>query len=234
MPGPAATLREIHRLRRHARDLQDRIEQAPRQLRAQQSRVSREEDALREGQETIKRLKVATHEKEVSLKAVRSQIKKYEQQLNEATAKKEYDSLKAEIAAAEGKVRKLEDEILEVMVEVEDRTARLPDLEKSVQQAKADLARFEGEMQERVGRLEQQRQQALAEIAAVEAALPPGDVRNQYERLIKARGEDALAAVQGNICTACYTEITAQQTQDLRQGQFVVCKNCDRILYLPE
>jgi len=234
MPGPAAIMREIHRLRRHARDLQDHLEMAPRQLKAQQARVAREEEALREAQDSIKHLKVTTHEKEVTLKTAQQQIKKYEKQREEAGSKKEYDSLQAEITAAQAKGRKLEDDILGTMLETEEATARLPEREQALQQARAELARLEAEMQVRQADLAEQHRQTLAQIAAVEATLPEGDVRGLYQRQVRARGEDALSAVENRTCMACYTEITAQQSQDLKMEQLMVCKNCGRILYLPE
>ena len=40
MPGPGLVLREIHRIRRHAKDLADKIEQAPRRLKAQQNQLA--------------------------------------------------------------------------------------------------------------------------------------------------------------------------------------------------
>jgi predicted CXXCH cytochrome family protein len=43
-----------------------------------------------------------------------------------------------------------------------------------------------------------------------------------------------MAAVQGRTCSACHSEITAQNYNELLQELFVVCKSCDRILYLPE
>jgi predicted nucleic acid-binding Zn-ribbon protein len=227
-------MREIHRLRRHARDLQNRIEMAPLQLKAHQARVTREEEALREAQDGIKHLKVTTHEKEVTLKTVRQQIQKYEKQREEAGSKKEYDTFQAEITAAQAKVRKLEDEILETMVETEEQTARLPERDKALQQAKADLARFEAEVQVRQADLAEQHRQALAQIATVEATLPEGDLRGLYQRQVRARGEDALSAVENRTCMACYTEITAQQSQDLKMEELVICKSCGRILYLPE
>jgi predicted nucleic acid-binding Zn-ribbon protein len=234
MPGAAAILREIHRLRRHARDLQDRIELLPRQLKAQEARTAREEQALAEAQDAVKHLKVTTHEKEVSLKTARQQIAKYEKQLDEATGKKEYDSLKAEIAAAQQKVRQLEDEILDTMLETEEQVARLPGREQAVRQAKADLARAEAELQARQGELAAQYRQAMEQVAQVEATLPAGKAREEYDRLVRARGEDALAPIQGRTCAACYTEITGQQFQDLMLGQVVLCKSCGRILYLAE
>ena len=49
MPGPATVLREIHRLRRHAKELQDRIEQGPRMLKHQQAKAARQRQKRRAG-----------------------------------------------------------------------------------------------------------------------------------------------------------------------------------------
>jgi predicted nucleic acid-binding Zn-ribbon protein len=233
MPGPAIILREIHRLRRYAKDLQGRVEQGPRQLRAQQANVGKQEEALRLGQDEIKKLKVSMHEKEVSLKTKNQQIGKHEKQLNQAASKKEYDALKLEIANDRKDVARLEDEILDAMGAVEEKAARLPELEGAVKQAKADLANYESESGARLAALAEERDKTLRQLAEVEATVPP-DARETYERMTRGQGEDALAPVVNRTCAACYTEITAQGYNELLAEQFVQCKSCGRILYLPE
>lgn len=233
MAGPATILREIHRLRRHARDLQAEIDRGPRLLKAQQAKVTRQEEAAREAHDTLKRLKMACHEKEGLLKVTLQQIDKHERQLNEAGSKKEYDALKAEIAADKKKCQELEDEILSHMAEIEEGSAQLPEQERAVQQAKIEYAEFEKNSQGRIASLTQQLNEALRGIKEVEATLP-ADVRPQYDRLVAARGEDAMAAVEHRTCMACYTEITAQSANDLMLSQFVLCKSCGRALYLPD
>ena len=84
----------------------------------------------------LSHVKVGVHEKEVSLKQAQQQITKHEKQLNEATSKKEYDALKVEIAAEKQRCQQLEDEILNGMMEMEERTAQLPEIEKAVTQAR--------------------------------------------------------------------------------------------------
>ena len=233
MAGPATILREIHRLRRHAKDLQAEMERGPRLLKAKQTKVTKQEEAVREGHDTLKRLKVSSHDKEGQLKATLQQITKHEKQLNEAGSKKEYDALKVEIAADKKKCQQLEDEILGYMAEMEERTAQLPELGKAVQQAKAEYAEFEKNSQGRIAGLTEQLNQAQRSIKEVESTLP-ADVRPQYDRLVAARGEDAMAAVENRTCMACYTEITAQAYNDLMLSQFVYCKSCGRTLYLPD
>jgi uncharacterized protein len=233
MAGPAIILREIHRLRRHAANLQSEIERMPRLLKAQEAKVARQEELVRQAQEALKRTKMDSHEKEMHLKGIEQQISKHEKQLNEATSRKEYDALRVEIASEKTKIRAIEDEILDYMGRIEQESARIPEAEKAVKVAKEEHAQKQREGETRIAELKQVLDQALQEIDRVEATLPP-DIRPQYDRVVAARGEDAMAAVKDRTCQACYTEITAQNYNDLMLGQFVLCKNCGRVLYLPE
>jgi predicted CXXCH cytochrome family protein len=233
MAGPALILGEIHRLRTHARDLQSSLDNAPRQLRARQNASSKQEENLRHAQDGIKKVKVAIHEKEVSIKAVQASIKKYEQQLNDISSKKEYDALRTEIAGAKTSITKLEDEMLALMLDVEERTAKLPALEAELKAAKAEIAVFESDYQSRLDDWTKHLGNVLKQIAEVEAALPK-DIRSQYERLVKAMGADALSQVVNGTCTACHTDITAQAYNNLRMQQFLFCKSCARLLYCRE
>jgi predicted nucleic acid-binding Zn-ribbon protein len=233
MSGPVETLRELHRLRRHAKDLQTEIDRIPRQLKVQQARIAQQEAAAKEAHDSLKRLKVSNHEKEVLLKQTQQQIAKHERQLNEAGSKKEYDALKVEIAADKEKCKQYEDEILNGMMEIDERTARLPEADKAAAQAKVDYAQFEKDQQTRQVSLTEQLAATERTLTEVEATLPD-DVLTLYRRQVSARNEDAMAAVQGRTCVACYTEITAQSYNDLLAGRLVICKACGRILYLPE
>ena len=231
--APAILMREIHRLRRFARQLEEQIERFPQQLKVQQAKTARVEENSKEAQESLKKLKVANLDKEATLKATHSKIKKYEESLNTAADKKEYDALKHQIATCREQAVQLEDEILAGMGEVEERTAKLPEQAKGVEKAKQDLVQWEKDARERHARQAEDLKETQARIKEAEEAVPPNQ-RAQYNRMIQAMGADALSPVQGHNCLACMTEITAQTYNDLLQQQFVFCKACGRILYLPE
>jgi len=233
MTGPAATLRELHRLRRHAKNLTDEIERLPRMFKTQETKVKLLEKAHKQTQDQITKLKLNTKDKEGKLKDTHLTIAKYEKQRNEATNKKEYDALQVEITFSKESAQKLEDEILALLEEAEQLAAKGPEQEKAIQQAKQELSQWDKTVRERQGDLGAELQKAQAQIKEAEPALPE-DIRQQYDRLVTYRGEDSLSALNGRTCTACYTEITAQMYNNLIQGLFVLCKNCGRILYLPE
>jgi len=233
MSGPAVLFREIHRLRRFAHELQEQIDRLPRQQKAQQAKVARQEEILRQAQDALKHLKVEIHSKEGTLKATHTQIAKYQKQLNGAESKKEYDALQHEINDARSVCERLEEEILNGIAETEEKTAQLPELENAVRQAKEEHAQFEAGIQERLTSYRTQLAETQTQLHEKEMGIP-ANIRTQYERDIAAKGHDAMSRIEGRSCAACYTEITAQQYNELQQELFVVCKSCGRILYLPE
>jgi uncharacterized protein len=233
MASTAELMREIHRLRRFARDLKEQIDRAPLQAKAQKARVARHEDAARDNQDAIKKLKVTIHDKEVTLKTTHAQIAKHQKQLNEATSNKEYDALKIEIAADKAKGQELEEEILTAIGESDERSAKVAELDKAVRTVKEEFARFETESGARMATLKQQLDETQVKLKEVEANVPES-VRSSFDRMVRGKGVEAFAAVENRGCSSCRTDITAQQYNELLTGAFVVCKSCGRILYLPE
>ena len=237
MSNPAVLFREIHRLRRYIHELQDQLARAPRQLQVQKNKVARQEELQREGHDHLKKLKVSILEKESALRSTHALIAKHLKQMETASEKKEYDALQLEIKQERELAGRLEDEILAAMAETEERTAKLPELEQNVQKARREFAEWEKGAGERQANLEGQLSGAQAQLqeaeAQLEAKLSKLDL-GRYQRVVHALGPDALSAVRGRTCTACSTEITAQNHNDLLIGNFVMCKACGRILYLPE
>ena len=232
MSGPASLFREIHRLRRYARDLQEQLDRIPRQLKAFQVRCQKKEEDLRATQDLIKKFKVTASEKEKAIKSKQAQITRYEEQNNQVASKKEYDALQLEIAAARTQRDKLEDEALQALSDCDDREQQLPALEKALADAREEIARFEAQTNPRKTDLQTQLNQAQKELQALEAEIPD-ELRPQYNRTISSLGADGMALVTDRNCTACHTEIIPQSQTDLESDQFVVCNSCGRILYLP-
>src|SRR5258708_40221845 len=112
MPTPAETLRELHRLRRHAKNLKEEVERLPRLVKGQQAKVTQREEFLKKHQDAIKKVQVHIRDKEGTLKSTHLLIAKHDKQRNEATSKKEYDALQVEITYEKQNCQKIEEEIL--------------------------------------------------------------------------------------------------------------------------
>ena len=233
MTGSTTLMREIHRLRRFARDLQEQLDRVPRQRKAYAAKQAAREQGLKDEQEAVKKLKVSISDKEKQLKSKGEQIDRYTRQQNEVTTRKEHEALMLEMAHARDMIAKLEDEILAAMTEVEERTAKLPDLEKGVKAAKDEVAKFEADVAPRKADLEKQLAESQSALKAAEGRIGP-DVRSQYVRTVTSMGADGFSVVVNNNCSECNTEIIRSMELNLKNDEFVVCKSCGRILYLPE
>jgi predicted nucleic acid-binding Zn-ribbon protein len=233
MSGLVSTLRELHRLRRHAKDLREQIERTPKLVKAQQAKAARQDELYREAQEELKKLKAHNLERESQLKATHQTIAKKTQSLNETSSTKEYQILQNDLANARKQSQQLEDAILAGIAEIEAKAAQLPEQEKVLQKARQESAEFEQAAEQRKAQFAELLKQAEEQLRQTEALLP-ADVRALYDRAVAARQEDALAVVKDQICVACYTSITSQNLNDLRSNRLVTCKACGRMLYLPE
>lgn len=229
--GPGVSFQELHRLLTHGANLRSEIDRAPKTLQMHKDKLAKQEQDLKDYLDNTKKAKVHLHEKEVTLKELNTKIDKWEGQINSVSTKKEFDALKHETATAKAQCKKLEDEILEAMTDVEIRSSRQPQLEKDLAAARTKTAQLIDDLQTRRNEFTTQLAEVLKQIAAIEETMIP-DLRAAYTRLKDAQGADALALVENRTCRACYTTLTAQNYNDLANGRLVPCKMCGRILYL--
>jgi predicted nucleic acid-binding Zn-ribbon protein len=222
---------QLHHLLTHAANLRSEIERAPKTLQMHKDKLAKQEQTLKDYLENSRKAKVHMHEKEGTLKDLNQKIDKWEGQVNSVNTKKEFDALKHEVAAAKAQCKKIEDEILEAMTDIETRTARQPELEKELAAAKTKTAQLIDDIQTRRNEFTTQLAEALTQITALEETMIP-DVRAAYNRLKESQGAEALAIVENRTCRACYTTLTAQNYNDLLHGRLVPCKMCGRILYI--
>ncbi len=228
-----ALFREIHRLRKHIREVKSEIENLPRLKKAHQAKVAKQEAALKDAQEQVKKAKSDNHGREVSLKSTEQQLQKYERQLNDMKSPKEVEAKEHEIATAKAHIGELEDQILNGMGEVEVKVAKVPAFEEQVKKAKAEYATFEAEFNEREERLKGEAKLAAEQLALAEPQIP-ATTRPIYDRLTKAHGADALAQVgrRDRICSNCLTAVTVQAINELTNGNLTCCNSCGRVVYL--
>jgi len=226
-------LSEIHRLRRHLRDLHAEVERLPRLLKAHQAKVAKSELTVKEAHDALKHLKVQNHDKEVNIKATSQLLTKYERQLNEMTTPKEIDAKHKEIASSKELIAKLEEEVLAGMAKVDERAGHIPALELALKKAKEEFAVFDKESKSRQTHLTGELKAVESELKQRESELPLV-VKGTYERVVKAHGADALAPVAKNSCGHCHTSVTSQNVNELHQGRTLVCNSCGRMLYPTE
>jgi uncharacterized protein len=229
----AAALRELHRLHQQLADLRDRLERGPKQVRVRQANVAQAEEKLAQAHAEVKAARVLADQKQLQLKTGEAKIADLKGKLNAAQTNREYQALKEQIAAAEMANSVLADEILEVLEKVDQLKLGIHEAEGTVGKTKEELAKAQQVVATQEETLLGERRRVEANLKEAEEALP-ADFRDAYYRIVKAKGEHAMAPVEGESCGGCYQNLTTNMITDLMMSRVVFCKVCGRLLYLPE
>src|SRR5436190_18495285 len=197
------------------------------QLKAAQAGVEHAKERSKNNQSSRKKL-----ESEIS--TIESKISKYRDQMMAVKTNEEYRALQHEIEHAQSGIRKIEDEILNLMMEAESSQgdikaaeARLKEDQQKVEQERKHLTEVN---QRDLSALESY----LKERKEIEASIS-SDLLPHYERVRKHRGGIAVAPARNEVCEICQVRIRPQVFQEIRRNdQIIACDACQRILYYPD
>lgn len=229
----ASALRELHRIHQQLTDLKERLDRGPKQIRARAANVTQAEEQLGKAQADVKAARMAADQKQLLLKSSEAKILDLKAKLNACSTNREYQALKDQIAADEMANSVMADEILEGLEKVDELREKIGVAEAHVKKAKDELAKAQQTVREQEGSLKADIARLEAELTEAEKVLP-SDFRDAYQRIVKVRGEDAMAQVEGTFCGGCQQQITANMMNELAMSRAVFCKTCGRLLYLPE
>lgn len=233
MSVSAVALRELHRIHQQLADLRERLERGPKQIKAREANVAKLEAELAKAQADAKAARVHADQKQLLLKSGESKIEDLRRKLNTCGSNREYQALLEQIAADEMAKSVLEDEILESLGKIDEYQAAIKECQDKLAKGKEELAKTQTAVREQQGLLQGDVDRLEAELKKAEELLPP-DFRDAYHRVVKSRGSDAMAQVEGESCSGCFQRITPNTINALAMGRAVFCLSCGRLLYLPE
>lgn len=233
MSVTVAALRELHRIHRQLRDLRGRLEAGPKQVKHREAVVHRIAAELDQAKADHKAARIHADQKQLQLRSAEQKIKDLKIKLNAASSNREYQALRDQIAADEMASSVLADEILELFEKIDALAGRIKDVEQKLAKAHEDLANCRMQVADQEAILRADVERLEAELARAEAQLPD-DFRELYERVIRSKGDEGMAQVEGESCSGCYQRVTPNKMNQLMLGQVAVCGSCGRILYLAE
>jgi uncharacterized protein len=158
-------------------------------------------------------------------------LSKFREQAMAVKTNQEYHAIQHEIAFAQTEIKKIEDSILERMMEGDELAAALKAAEAALvaEQKAVDAERKTGSAAsvELTASLER----IAAERATLVAGLDKG-VLNTFEIVARKRNGIAVAEARNGICTICHVRLRPQVFNTvLRNDSILQCDSCNRILY---
>ena len=200
--------------------------------------VLKDDSALREARQAVEKaekqvLKWQTKQRdlELEIESLADKTSESEKRLYSGKVKnpKELSDLQAEVASLKTRRQRLEDTLLEAMLEREDAEktrdeaqTHLEEVESIWAARQADLKVERETLQRRIGEIEEERRAIVSRLDAGLLAT--------YERLRQTEGGQAVARIENDVCTGCRVSISPSAEWKLRQGELVHCDTCGRIL----
>jgi hypothetical protein len=195
-----------------------------RALREAQQRLERAEQLARKWQAKQRDL-------ELEIESLSGKMSRSEKRLYGGKVKnpKELSDLQAEISSLKRRREKLEDSLLDAMINREEAEAARDDAEAHLKQVESDRASEHADLRGERERLQQRLQEIERKRDSVLPRIDAETLRT-YERVRERKGGQAVARIEDDVCTACGVTVPPSMEWKLRQGELIHCDTCGRIL----
>ena len=228
------TVIELQQLDQKIAELAAQIDALPSQIQTFETQLHEFIHAHEDRKQRLAQNQKERRDLEADIQVIQARISKHKDQLYEVKTNEQYRAMLKEIEGEEAKIRKIEDQLLEEMIEAEQLEKLIREAASRLEAEKARVANEVRQLQtlrqadvEERERLEKQRQSDATGLSA--------GVLEMYERVRRGRRGQAVAEVREDFCTACNVRLRPQLFNEVRGNQAVLtCENCSRILYYVE
>jgi len=183
---------------------------------------------------TLTKAQTGVRELELEAQSLKAKLKSTEERMfsGKVSNPKELTGLQGENESLKRRLAKLEDHLLEAMIQLEDaeaehgRAAAILAATTSQRQAQvSDLTGEQAQLEQRISELETAISQTRASLAAEDMSL--------YEHMSRRKGGRPVALlIRGNVCGACGVVVPLAAAQQARDRQAVAfCPSCERVLH---
>jgi uncharacterized protein len=228
------TVIELQQLDTEIAELSAQIDLLPREIQAIETQLNEFIHAHEERKQRLAKNQKDRKDSEAEIQSIRTKISKHKDQLYEVKTNEQYKAMQKEIEGEEAKVRGVEDQILEKMVEAEDLEDHIRDAASRLDSEKARVAaqvqKLQAERQVDVEKRDELQARRDADAASIDPEL-----LSEYERLRRGKRGQAVSQVRNGMCSACNVMLRPQLFNEIRANDAIfMCEQCSRILYYAE
>jgi predicted nucleic acid-binding Zn-ribbon protein len=223
-------LRDVDRLRAHTRQL---IEAVPRLLAGRRRDSQAARTALDAARHKLQGFRSHLKSLELDLAEREAALNRASGNLLGAKTNQEYSLLQSEIGRKREEKGQAEEQILEQFEVIKQGEQLVREAEARLAQAEEEFEAFERRAQRELGEHQQELARQDERREQIRKAISP-EVLKVYDRAYGAHGE-GVVPIENNICQGCFSTITPNDRSRLLSSlELVVCRSCQRIVYLPE
>ncbi|MCA9066445.1 MAG: hypothetical protein KDA96_25430 [Planctomycetaceae bacterium] len=208
-----------------------KLTEGPRRVSLGERQVAAAEKAIEQQKDEITACRKRADDLNLRLKTKEAELLKLTGLLNQAKSNKEYDIVKGQIAAAQTAKGEIEDEALVAFEQTDAAQSALNDLRKALEQKKKELSELQKSVDAERPGLEAAVSELQGKITEAEKIIPDGDARVTWKRIRTAHGASALSAMDDGFCSNCSSRVTTQDSVRINMGDFLLCRECGRLLF---
>ena len=213
------------------RQIQTEIETVPLRRTSLEAQLAASASAVDALKHKARQVEVDRKKLELDVGTRTDSITRFKTQQYQTRKNDEFQALGHEIERYENEIRKIEDEELELMVQVDKIKADLTEEEKKAAAVNDSVARQTADLDEKSKALQSRLEELTRERAELAGKIDE-DLLGLFERLFKSKGDAAIVAIEHGVCTGCHMKVTSATAAQARAGKEIVsCENCGRILY---
>jgi len=162
---------------------------------------------------------------------IKEKISKYKEQMNKSTTNKEYQGFISEIKYEEDKISKVEEGIIEKMLESDE---IMQEIRNSEQEYEGIKFEYEKKITDHKSNLEYYKKKNEDELQSRDKIRLeiPKNLLKTYDALFKNKIGKAISSVETEFCGVCNVKLRPQLINELiTTDNLILCENCGRILF---
>ena len=219
-------------------DRQQKIKQIETEIKTLPLQKNNLEAQLAASAASVEALKQKTRQVEIDRKRLEldvgtrtESIARLKTQQYQTRKNDEFQAMGHEIERYENEIRKIEDEELELMEQVDKLKAELGADEKKAATTKESISRQMTDLEAKSKTLESRLEDLTRERAELAGKIDE-DLLSRFERLFASKGDAVVVALEHEVCTGCHMKVTTATAARVKAGKEIVsCEQCGRILY---
>jgi len=204
----------------------------PQRLAEADARFAEADRVVQEATQRLKDAQKARGDSEKDAAVYQARLTKFKDQLSAVKTNREYTAMQHEIETAQKDLGAAEEKVLERMMEIDQLTADLKQVETAkAAQKKAVDAEKAALTTELAGEEKTLAEKTAARTALISSLEPR--LMSLFEQVAKVRKGVALSmATRDGLCSVCHVRLRPPVFQQVRHNDSVVqCESCQRILY---
>ena len=221
------TDQQILRIKRDLRSIPQKRQELTDQLEKLKGAIQTAKEGLMHEQSAIKDL-------ELEVEATNEMVRKYRRQQMEVKDNESYRALEDEIREANRKVRRSEDQELNMMERLESHQGQMDTKQKELQAEEERILTAIASFDERIVEVQAKGQALIDQRSSLSDGIDE-DYLKRYTAILNNKGDVALVTSNNLTCGGCHMKLTPQALHDSKiPEKMTLCGFCGRMLYFDD